>query len=182
SASWGDRMERAFFNAGAAPAARDFRTMCYYQSPNRIQSAALPCEQPNSPGPEGNRFHPLGCPTVLCCVGNINRIIPNFIIHMWMATRDNGLAATLYGPSEVTAMVGAGIPVRIDTTTDYPFAETIRMTVMPKGAADFPLYVRIPGWSRDASITVDGARFLAAPNERGFVRIDRKWSGSNVVE
>ena len=179
---WGDRMERAFFNAGAAAADRDFKAMCYYQSPNRIQSAALPCEQPNSPGPEGNRFHPLGCPTVLCCVGNINRIIPNFIIHMWMATRDNGLAATLYGPSAVTAMVGAGIPVRIVTTTDYPFAETIRMTVMPKGAADFPLYVRIPGWCRNASITVNGARFLAAPNERGFVRIDRKWSRSNVVE
>ena len=35
---WGDRMERAFFNAGAAPIARDFKTMCYYQSPNRLRS------------------------------------------------------------------------------------------------------------------------------------------------
>ena len=74
---WGDRMERAFFNAGAAPVARDFQTMCYYQSPNRLRADALPCEQPNCPGREGNRFHPLGCPTVLCCVGAVNRIIPN---------------------------------------------------------------------------------------------------------
>ena len=39
---WGDRMERAFFNAGAAPVARDFQTMCYYQSPNRLRSDSLP--------------------------------------------------------------------------------------------------------------------------------------------
>ena len=179
--TWGDRMERAFFNAAAAAADRDFRSMCYYQSPNRIQSAALPCEQPNCPGPEGNRFHRLGCPTVLCCVGAINRIIPNFIIHMWMATRDNGLAATLYGPSVVAARVGAGTPVKVVTTTDYPFGESIRMRVMPQAAVEFPLYVRIPGWCGNPGITVDGAPFPAKPDSRGFVRIVRTWVGSAVI-
>ena len=128
---WGDRMERAFFNAGAAPVARDFQTMCYYQSPNRLRSDSLPAAQPHSPGPEGIRFHKLGCPYVLCCVGAVNRIIPNYIIHMWMATRDNGLAATLYGPCTVSALAGDGVPVTISTTTDYPFGETVRMQVEP---------------------------------------------------
>jgi uncharacterized protein len=180
--NWGDRMERAFFNAGAAPPDRDFKSMCYYQSPNRIQSAAMPCEQPNSPGPEGNRFHPLGCPTVLCCVGAINRIIPNFVIHMWMATHDNGLAATLYGPSAVSANVGVGIPVRIVTTTDYPFGEGIRMSVVPQAPVEFPLYARIPGWCRDASITVNGVMSSTGPDARGFVRIDRTWRNGDVIE
>jgi hypothetical protein len=179
---WGDRMERAFFNAGAAPAARDFKSMCYYQSPNRIQAAAMPCEQPNAPGPEGNRFHQLGCPTVLCCVGAINRIIPNFIIHMWMATQDNGLAAALYGPSIVAARVGTGVPVRIVTTTDYPFGDAIRMEVAPQAAVEFPLYVRIPGWCRDAGITVNGTPFPAIPDGRGFVRIARTWGGGDRIE
>ena len=182
SGAWGDKMERAFFNAAAAAADRDFKAMCYYQSPNRIQSAALPCEQPNCPGPEGNRFHPLGCPTVLCCVGAINRIIPNFVIHMWMATGDNGLAAALYGPSTVEARVGAGMPVRIVTATDYPFGESVRMTVTPREAVEFPLYVRIPGWCGGSSITVDGAPFPATPDQRGFVRIARTWAGSTVVD
>jgi hypothetical protein len=181
SASWGDRMERAFFNAGAAPAARDFRTMCYYQSPNRIQSAALPCEQPNAPGPEGNRFHALGCPTVLCCVGAINRIIPNFIIHMWMATRDNGLAATLYGPCTVTARVGDGVLVRIRSETDYPFGEAIRMSVEPQSPAQFPLYLRIPGWCEGAGITVNGTAVEARVDGRGFARIARVWTGGDRV-
>ena len=59
---WGDRMERAFFNAGAAPIARDFKTMCYYQSPNRLRSDSLPCEQPNMSGAGGHSLPPAGLP------------------------------------------------------------------------------------------------------------------------
>jgi len=182
SSEWGDRMERAFFNAGAAPAARDFQSMCYYQSPNRLRSDSLPCEQPMCPGPEGIRFHRLGCPTVLCCVGAINRIIPNFIIHMWMATRDNGLAATLYGPSTVSARAGAGVPVRVTSTTDYPFGDTIRLTVVPREDTAFPLYLRIPGWCKEARIALNGARISAAPSAGGFVKIARTWAKGDVVE
>lgn len=179
---WGDRMERAFFNAGAGPVARDFQTMCYYQSPNRLRSDSLPCEQPHSPGKEGVRFHPLGCSNVLCCVGALNRIIPNYIIHQWMATRDNGLAATLYGPCTVSTLAGAGVPVKMRTVTDYPFAETIRLEVEPAREVTFPLYLRIPGWCRDARITVNGSKLEAQPDSQGFAKITRAWVKGDVVE
>jgi hypothetical protein len=182
SREWGDRMERAFFNAGAAPVARDFQTMCYYQSPNRIRDGSLPCEQPNCPGPEGIRFHRLGCPTVLCCVGAVNRIIPSFIIHMWMATRDNGLAATLYGPCTVSALAGERVPVKVTTATDYPFGDRIRLGVEPRENVAFPLYLRIPGWCRAAQITVNGTPFAPVPDGRGFVRIARVWTKGDAVE
>jgi hypothetical protein len=179
---WGDRMERAFFNAGAAPIARDFQTMCYYQSPNRLRSDSLPCEQPHSPGVGAIRFHPLGCPQVLCCVGAVNRIVPNYILHMWMATGDRGLAATLYGPCVVSALAGPRVPVKIASKTDYPFGETIRIEVEPERKVEFPLYLRIPGWCRLAHITVEGAEATATPDEKGFVRITRTWSQGDVVE
>ena len=169
---WGDRMERAFFNAGAAPIARDFKTMCYYQSPNRLRADSLPCEQPHSPGPAGTHFHQLGCPSVLCCVGAVNRIIPNYIIHMWMATGDDGLAATLYGPSTVSALAGPRVPVRVTTTTDYPFDETIRMKIEPERDVQFPLYLRIPGWCKQAEIRGQ-RRPAAGPARRQGLREDR---------
>ena len=179
---WGDRMERAFFNAGAAPVARDFQTMCYYQSPNRLRSDSLPCEQPNAPGPPNTRFTPLGCSNVLCCVGALNRIIPHYVVHMWMATRDNGLAATLYGPCTVSAMAGAQVPVKVATTTDYPFGETIRMKVEPKKDVAFPLYLRIPGWCRSPQVTVNGSKAAVAPDARGFAKIARTWAKDDLVE
>ena len=180
--SWGDQIERAFFNAGAAPVARDFQTMCYYQSPNRLRSDSLPCEQPHSPGPEGVRFHPLGCPSVLCCVGALNRILPSYIIHMWMATRDNGLAATLYGPATINALVGAQVPIQITTTTDYPFGETVDLRVDPASSVDFPLYLRIPGWCSAPRIRLNGAALEVKIDGQGFARITRSWARGDRVE
>lgn len=179
--NWGDRMERAFFNAGAAPIARDFKSVCYYQSPNRLSSHTLPCSI-GIPGTDAYRFTPLGHPLVLCCVGAANRILPNYIIHMWMATRDNGLAATLYGPSVVTALAGAGVPVTVATTTDYPFNETVHMKVSPDRDVEFPLYVRIPRWCKQAEIRVNRSRLKAVPDDKGFVKIARVWSKGDTVE
>ena len=138
---WGDRMERAFFNAGAAPVARDFQTMCYYQSPNRLRSDSLPCEQPHARGRTAFVSQRWVVPRCSAVSARVNRILPNYIMHMWMATRDNGLAATLYGPCTVSALAGTRVPVKVTTTTDYPFGETIRMKVEPKKNVAFPLYL-----------------------------------------
>ena len=48
-----DRAERAFFNAGPATVARDFKTHVYFQSPNRVVDKSPPC--PHGPAPMGVR-------------------------------------------------------------------------------------------------------------------------------
>jgi hypothetical protein len=119
---------------------------------------------------------------VLCCVGAVNRIVPNYIIHMWMATYDNGLAATLYGPSTVSALAGARVAVKMTTTTDYPFGEVIRIKVAPEKAVEFPLYVRIPGWCQRTRIAVNGGVVKTTPDGKGFVKIARRWTKGDAVE
>jgi hypothetical protein len=180
--SYGDDIERAFFNAGAAPIARDFQTMCYYQSPNRIESETLPAEQPKSPGKGCLKFTRLAYPRVLCCVGAVNRLIPNYILHMWMSTADHGLAATLYGPCTVSASVGGSIPLKLTCQTAYPFEETVRIAVDPGQAATFPLYFRIPSWCGGGRITVNGSSQDATPDAKGFVRLERKWNQGDAVK
>lgn len=180
--TWGDRMEKAFFNAGPAPLARDFQTAAYYQTPNRIRLGELPVESPN-PGKGGIAFGPLACDHVLCCIGACNRILPYFIQNMWMATGDNGLAATLYGPCIINTRVGSNVPVKIVCATDYPFNETIRMTVTPEKRVKFPLYLRLPGWCVAPVIEVNGRRekMEVAPGKKGFVRINRTWRKGDTV-
>ncbi len=180
--SFGDRIERAFFNAGPACVARDFQTMCYYQSPNRIQCGSLPDDQPASPGTGCHLFTRLGYPPVLCCVGAVNRLVPNYVMHLWMATPDQGLAATLYGPCKVSAAVGANTHVKLVCQTAYPFEETVRVTVEPDQPASFPLYFRIPGWCAKPRITVNQGVVPALADANGFVRIQRPWAkGDSVV-
>ena len=174
--SFGDSVERAFFNAGPAPIARDFQTMSYYQSPNRIQAGLLPADQPDSPGIGCHLFTQLGYPPVLCCVGAVNRLVPNYVTHMWMATPDQGLAATLYGPCKVSAIVGAGTPLKLTCQTAYPFEDTISVAVEPQQPASFPLYFRIPGWCAKPRIAVNGVALEAVVDAKGFARIQRRWS------
>ena len=178
-AAYADRIERVFFNAGPAPVARDFQTMCYYQSPNRF-SMELPKDRPTSPGGDSYRFTALGN-DVLCCVGNLNRVIPNYIMHMWMATPDDGVAATLYGPAHLRATVSGGVPVEIVSDTNYPFEESIELTVSPDRTVDFPLYLRLPNWCQQPSVEVNGEAVSLATANRGFARINRTWESGDTV-
>jgi hypothetical protein len=180
---WGDRMERALFNAGAAPIARDFKTACYYQSPNRVRNGELPIES-TCPGPGCLQYSRVAYPQVLCCGGAVNRILPYFIMNMWMATRDNGLAATLYGPSTVRALVGPHVGVKVTTATDYPFGETIRIAVEPEQSLAFPLELRIPDWCLQPEVHVNGTAVAAEPvaERKGFVRLSRVWARGDTVK
>lgn len=175
--SWGDDIELAFFNAAPAPIARDFQTMCYYQSPNRLQPESLP----NSPGPGYLKFTRLGQPGVLCCVGAANRILPSYIMHMWMATDDGGLAATLYGPCRVNALAGKHVPVTLDCETSYPFQDNLSLQVTPSQPTTFPLYFRVPAWCQEPQIAVNGQAVANATDARGFVRIERTWTRGDTV-
>ena len=176
---WGDRIERAFFNAGAATMARDFQTSCYFHAHNRILPTTLP--SPQLPFDWHYLWFTRTGGPVLCCVGTVNRIVPNYLMHMWMATSDHGLAATLYGPCTVTAQVGENIPVKLTCQTAYPFEETIRVTVQPGRAAVFPLCFRIPAWVRPRPDHPNGSPLAAEADARGFVRIRRQWAAGDTV-
>jgi hypothetical protein len=54
---------------------------------------------------------------------------PYFTEELWLATPDNGLAASMYAASSVTAKVGNGTSVTITEDTTYPFSEQITFTV-----------------------------------------------------
>ena len=113
-----------------------------------------------------------------CCTGNQARMLPNYIHHMWFGTADGGLAATMYGPTTVTTVVGTAgnrrnITIASDTT--YPFARenAVRYTVSldggvgrgargkaaAAGSVRFPLLLRVPGWTTVAEmrLSVNGA-------------------------
>jgi len=172
-----DRAERAFFNAGPATVSRDFKTHVYFQCPNRFADMSPPL--PHGPQAEGNSYQPVHYP--LCCTAALNRIVPNYVMHMWMATYDNGLAATHYGPCKVSALVADRVPLELECRTDYPYTEVIDVAVKPARDAAFPLSFRIPGWCKNPELTLNGSSVTTAPDARGFVRLERLWKPGDAV-
>jgi hypothetical protein len=68
-------------------------------------------------------------------------------------TSDGGLAVLFYGPSRADLDVPEAGRVTLRQETGYPFDDEVRLSVRAEAASwRFPLRLRIPGWSRSASV------------------------------
>jgi len=173
---WGDDVERAFFNAGPACVSRDFKRHVYFQMPNRTgaqgEASAMSC-----PWDSHLRYGRSAWP--LCCTAALNRILPNYIQHMWLKTADGGVAAALYGPSSFATDLPVG-RVAFEEQTRYPFDETVEIVAKEVPAAAFSLRLRVPGWCKEPVLTVNGEA-LSPAAEKGFVTIRRGWKAGDRV-
>lgn len=76
----------------------------------------------------------------------------------------------MYAPSQVRAKVADGTEITVTESTDYPFKETVTLTVGTPRRVAFPLYLRIPGWCEDPQLSVAGRRVAVPGDGRGSSR------------
>jgi len=119
-----------------------------------------------------------------CCQHNHSQGWPYYEEHLWMATPDNGLAAILYNSSEVTAKVGdrSGHTVRLRQITNYPFDERIKIEVNAASPVKFPLYLRIPGWCDNATVSINGKEVNIHATADSYMRLENIWKQGDVIE
>ncbi len=117
-----------------------------------------------------------------CCTCNMHQAWPTFVSHLWMASGDRGLATVAYAPCTVTARVAEAETVTLREETDYPFREVVRFTIRTPRPVRFPLHLRIPGWCRGATVSVNNAN-VDMPLQPGTMAVlDRQWEqGDSVV-
>jgi DUF1680 family protein len=97
-----------------------------------------------------------------------------------MGSKDGGITAAIYAPCEVRTNV-AGTDVHLIEETDYPFRETVRITINPAETKSFPVRLRIPSWAERATLHVNGV-LQATPTPGTFALIVRKWNSGDLVE
>ena len=172
----GDRLERIAFNALPATFKPDMWAHQYDQQANQAVCAVTEDRVYTNNEADSNIY---GLePNFGCCTANMHQGWPKFAAHLWMAA-PQGLAAVAYGPCRVRTEV-LGVPVEIEEATDYPFSESIVLTVSVPKPVRFALLLRIPGWTQGAEVVVasEGAELA----ERGmFHRIHRGWRGTEQV-
>ena len=174
----GDRLEKIAYNALPATLSADLWAHQYDQQVNQVM-CSISNRRWSTNGPESNIF---GLePNFGCCTANMHQGWPKLAASLWMATVDGGLAAVVYGPSEVTTTVRGGTAVTVEEQTGYPFREAVSLAVKMPGTARFPLAVRIPAWAGAASVTVNGQP-VAGVKAGEFLRIEREWRNADRVE
>lgn len=180
---WGDHIERACFNAHPGATRTDWKGIQYFSSPNQFL-ANLNCDHETDRwfGSRRMAYQPNPAQFIGCCGGNKHRFFPNYVMSMWMQTKDNGMAATLYGPSTVTAKVGPqNQQIQITQKTNYPFEEEIRFEIKVDRPVSFPLSLRIPVWCDAPSIKMNGTSVGSVRPRNGFAVLHRTFRAGDVV-
>jgi hypothetical protein len=177
-ARWADKIEKAVFNAGIGAVTKDFRAEQYFSAPNQFIATMTS----NHLGYNDARMAFLPGHDTECCTGNVNRFMPYYIGQMWLRTKDDGLAAALFGPSAIDANVGVTKQhVKITETTNYPFSEKIDFSIHTGKAVKFPFQVRIPGWCKNPSISINGQKLTANLHPGHFFTINRLFNNNDKV-
>jgi hypothetical protein len=172
-----DRLERVAYNALPATFAPDMWSHQYDQQVNQVQCTVNPEHLFTTNGPESNIF---GLePNFGCCTANMHQGWPKLAAQLWMKTEDEGLVAATYAPCRVS-FASHGVPVTVVVDTDYPFRETLAITVRPERSAAFPLVLRVPAWADGATLRVGNG--TEQPMQAGSLhRVAREWSGETTL-
>ena len=182
SVAHADQLEKIAFNALPAQVSDDFMGRQYFQQANQVMlTRHVRNFDQNHGGTDGCIGLLTGYP---CCTANMHQGWPKFTQSLWFATADQGLAALVYSPSQVTAIVAGGNKITIKEETVYPFGETIRFTLTTDKAAKpstFPFHLRIPAWCQQATIMINGQPWKQSAGNQ-IVVINRTWKSGDVVE
>lgn len=178
---WGDRIERACFNAAPGAIRSDWKGLQYFSCPNQFLATEKSDHNALSHGGYMMAYQPNPGRRVACCGGNVHRFYPNYVIRMWMRSANGGLAATLYGPSTVHATVGRErTPIVIVQRSEYPFGDTTTFEIAGQHETRFPLSLRIPAWCRHPQLTMNGEPITLTPRN-GFITLDRRFRPGDTL-
>jgi len=174
-AHWADRVEQMIFNALPGAVTKDFKQLQYFSSANQILASDTAC-----PRIAMTRMSYRAAHETECCAGNVNRAMPNYVTRMWMRM-DGGLAATLFGPSEVSTEID-GQQVTITEETDYPFRESISFKIKIAKPTTFAFGLRIPEWCDAASMMVNGKPLDIVVASGRFLTLKREFHNGDEIE
>lgn len=176
---WAEHCEEVAFNSYPAALMPDLKSLRYITSPNHTVSDS----ENHHPGIDNKGpFLAMNPFSSRCCQHNHGQGWPYLIEHLIMATPDNGVAAAIYGACSAEVKVADGKTVKITEETNYPFEESIRFTISSTGRVTFPLYLRIPSWSENPSVTINGEKVEVKLQNGKYLRLEREWrSGDEVM-
>jgi uncharacterized protein len=169
---YADVIERALYNGILSGVSMD-GTRFFYCNRLTVYPRAMPKES-GSRLPFRQEW--FGCS---CCPPNLARLLASVGSYVcstgkgsvWMHQYAGGTASVTLNKT----------PVTIVTRTRYPWDGTIRLAVQPATPLAFTLALRIPGWARSFTLSVNGKSVPVKP-VKGYAPVERLWKKGDRVE
>ena len=185
-ARYADVIERIACNALLASISLDGTAYFYTNALRQVRDLPYPLRMPGDTG-----MHPVPAPppsderlrrpylSCFCCPPNIARTLARFHERAASAGAD-GLYIHQYGGSSIRFTLEDGRSLAVRESSDYPWNGRIEFIVDEAAGGGMPLHLRVPGWSTDAVLTVNGTPVPAsAPGT--YATLDRVWQPGDVV-
>lgn len=168
-----DVLERTLYNAINVGMSLEGTLYCYYNPMEFAGEAG-----PNRHSPEGKVRNPWY--SVLCCPPNIQRTLGSLPGYFYSTSKD-GIYVHLFDNSVLDWHLEDGTGLKITQKTNFPWEGTVDFTLDPAQPAEFTFYLRIPGWSHDAKVFVDGEPMYSGIDPGKYLAIRRHWKTGDKV-
>ncbi|MBR0509337.1 MAG: glycoside hydrolase family 127 protein [Clostridia bacterium] len=184
-ARWADRFEQTYYNAylGAVNTQLHTDKSVLERYPN-AKPVPLPFDSysPLRPGIRGRSVGGLclmadgyyyGC---CACIGAAGIGMTRKAA---LTLTADGAALNLFIPGKLTARTPKNRRLALQVDTGYPVDGTVKIAVFPETPENFRLMLRIPAWSEETQLFINGKAQPAAP---GYAGITREWRPGDTVE
>ncbi len=159
-ARYGDIMERAIFNALFAAQSPDGRHIRYY----------TPFD--------GKRTY--FEKDTYCCPCNYRRIIGELPGLLYYRAK-NGVVVNLYANSEAEMSLNNDTTVSLKQETEYPNTGKVTVHVNPSKADAFSMLLRIPRWTVNPALTINGEAQAVTAKPGEFQAVEREWKPGDRI-
>lgn len=173
---YADTMEQVMYNSGLSGANVE-GTRFYYNNPlSRRDDGYISLGGTNiTNNSASERWHIHQC---YCCPTSYVRTVAQ--VHEWAyGESENSVWVHLYGASKFETQLTTG-KISLTQKTDYPWDGRIEITVNDAPTSVTTIYVRIPRWCKNPSVTFNGeVQFIEAPM---YLPISKKFvAGDKIV-
>lgn len=115
-----------------------------------------------------------------CCPPNLERTFASLPGYFYSTSKD-GLYVHLYDNSQLDWHLENGTELKVEQKTNYPWDGAAEIAVSPAKPTEFTFYVRIPGWSHDTQLAVNG-KSVSGATPGQYLALRREWKSGDTIQ
>ncbi|GHV13302.1 hypothetical protein FACS189491_08060 [Spirochaetia bacterium] len=172
---YADRLEKLAYNCLPATFDPKMTVHQYSHQVNQVQCSHNDERVYMTNGPEANMF---GVEPHFPCCTTQTQGWPKYAQSLFMQAKD-GIAVISYSPAKLSTKV-YNEDVMVTIGGNYPFEDKVEITVTSAKEQPFVLYLRIPGWAKNATVKIEGETIKGEAGT--YLKLERMWKKETEIE